>query len=74
MHPQITVLLYLVVLILATFFTYQSLKAFDFEKILRRYHTRELYFLMYVISFIIGFLSAEAITRILDKIIIFITA
>ncbi|MDD4212007.1 MAG: hypothetical protein PHY42_01205 [Bacilli bacterium] len=74
MNPRIAVVLYIVVLIVITFLTFQSLKAFDYEKILRRNQVRELYFLLYVVSFICGFLTAEAITRLLDQIIVFITA
>ncbi len=72
--PKVITILYIVVLMIVTYLTYQSLKAFDYGKILFRNKTNELYFLLYIISFIIGFLAAEAITTILERIVIFVTS
>lgn len=74
MNPQITITLYIVVFLVVSVLTYHSLTAFDFEKILRRNKVRELYFLLYLASFIVGFLAAEAITTLLERIVTFITA
>lgn len=70
--PNALIIVYIVVFIVMTFITYQSLKAFDFSKILRRNKTRELYFLMYIISLICGFLLAEGMYVILERILSFI--
>lgn len=72
--PKIITILYIIVFIFVTFLTYQSLKAFDYAKVLRRDKTRELYFLMFIVSFICGYLCAEAISTLLERITNFIAA
>ena len=72
--PKVITILYIVVLMIVTYLTYQSLKAFDYGKILFRNKTNELYFLLYIISFIIGFFFSLSITTILERIVIFVTS
>lgn len=71
MEERILTMWFFIIFIPMVYTIYNLLKAFDFQKILRKDKIKELKILMIVVSVGFGYLFAKAFVEVIDRISIF---